>query len=361
MTPEQNRIALTLDRPDFALAVDVTFPQRGITVLCGPSGSGKTTVLRCVAGLERNARGLVRIQSHHWQDSDASVFVPTWKRPIGYVFQEASLFDHLDVRGNLEFGVSRVRVASSRKALDDAVDLLGIRALMNRRPPELSGGERQRVAIARALATHPDVLLLDEPLSALDQARRGEIFPWLERIRDELGTPMLYVTHSNEEIARLADYVVALADGKVSVAGPAAQVFSSVNGPMSIGEDVSILIDGHIGARDAQWDLLRVDFPGGGIWSSDSGHAVGQRVRLRILARDVSITLAEPVDTSIQNHLPGVVESIPPGDHPSQAIVRVQCDQTLVLARLTRKSVAALGLRAGVRVWVQVKAVAVIS
>ena len=361
MMPPQNRVALTLTRPDFELEIDVTFPERGITVLCGPSGSGKTTVLRCVAGLERGARGLVRIQAHTWQDSGSSVFMPTWKRPIGYVFQEASLFDHLDVRQNLEFGVSRVRAATARKALDDAVELLGILALMKRRPADLSGGERQRVAIARALATEPEMLLLDEPLSALDQARRAEIFPWLEKIRDELGTPMLYVTHSTDEIARLADYVVVMAHGKATGAGLAGQVFSSVDGPLSIGEDASVLIDGHIGARDSQWNLLRVDFPGGIVWVSDSGLAVGQRVRLRVLARDVSITLAEPVGTSIQNHLPGIVESIPASDHPSQALVRVQCNQTLVIARLTRKSIAALHLQAGASVWVQVKAVAVIS
>ena len=332
----QNRVALKLTRADFDLAVDVTFPGRGITVLSGPSGSGKTTVLRCVAGLESDAHGLVSIQSHIWQNSDTSAFLPAWKRPIGYVFQEASLFEHLNVRKNLEFGVTRVKSDSARKALDDAVELLGIESLLKRRPDELSGGERQRVAIARALATQPDLLLLDEPLSALDQARRQEIFPWLERIRDEFGTPMLYVTHSIDEIARLADYVVVMERGRVSCSGPTAQVFATVSSPVST------------------WD-------GGAFWVNDNGLDIGKHVRLRILAKDVSITLAEPVDTSIQNHFPGVVESIPEGTHPSQALVRIQCDQTLILARVTRKSIATLNLQAGTQIWAQVKSVAVTS
>jgi len=361
VTQFRNCIALTLTRADFALSVFVAFPERGITVLSGPSGSGKTTVLRCVAGLERDAQGIVTIESQIWQNSDTSVFLPTWRRPIGYVFQEASLFEHLNVRENLEFGVNRVKAVSARKALDDAVELLGIQGLMKRRPDELSGGERQRVAIARALATQPKLLLLDEPLSALDQARRQEIFPWLERIRDEFGTPMLYVTHSVDEIARLADHVVVMDRGRVVCSGPTAQVFASVNSPVSIGDDVSVLIDGSIAERDPQWHLMRVDFEGGTLWVSDSGSEIGRHVRLRILAKDVSITLAEPVNTSIQNHLPGIVESLPEDAHPSQALVRIQCDQTLILARVTRKSIARLDLQVGTRIWVQVKAVAVIS
>lgn len=361
MTPMQNRIALELSRPDFALSVDIEFPGSGITVLSGPSGSGKTTVLRCVAGLERAAQGVIRIQSHTWQDSGSSAFLPAWKRPIGYVFQEASLFEHLNVRENLEFGVNRTKSATARQALDDAVDLLGIQAFMKRQPHELSGGERQRVAIARALATHPELLLLDEPLSALDQPRRQEILPWLERIRDALGTPMLYVTHAVDEIARLADHVVVMNHGRVTGSGSTAEVFASSNSPVSSTDEVCVLIDGHIDARDSQWHLLRVNFEGGSLWVSDSGIAIGKRVRVRMLARDVSITRAEPVDTSIQNHLEGIVESIPQDTHPSQALVRIRCGKTLVLARVTRKSIAMLALQPGSRVWVQVKSVAVIA
>ena len=317
MTPRLNRVALTLSRRDFDLALDMYFPERGITVLSGPSGSGKTTVLRCVAGLERGARGLVSVQSHRWQDSDASVFLPTWKRPIGYVFQEASLFEHMDVRNNLEFGITRVKSASSRKALDDAIELLGIQSLLKRRPDELSGGERQRVAIARALATQPELLLLDEPLSALDQARRQEIFPWLERIRDEFGTPMLYVTHSIDEIARLADYVVVMDRGRISCSGPAAQVFASLSSPVSTWDEVSVLIDGRIAARDPQWNLLRVDFDGGAFWVSDSGLEVTQFSTLAgLVANGFGISVVPQFAVRLCQR-PGL-ETVPVSDRKAQ-------------------------------------------
>lgn len=361
MTPRPNHIVLRLSRGDFNLSVDLQLPEGGITVLSGPSGSGKTTVLRCVAGLTRAQYGLVRIAGELWQDDETSTFSPTWQRPLGYVFQEASLFEHLDVRGNLEFGLKRIKLPGARKALDDSIELLGIRSILKRRPSELSGGERQRVAIARALATQPRLLLLDEPLSALDYARRQEILPWLEIIRNELATPMLYVTHSADEIVRLADYLVVMEHGHVACAGLTAQVLSSVNSPILVGEDMSVLLAGHIAERDARWDLLRVVFEGGSLWVTDNGLPVGRSVRLRVLARDVSLTLEEPQQTSIQNHLAGVVESLAQDAHPGQALVRVKCGNALILARVTRKSVDALQLQEGVRVWVQVKTVAVIA
>lgn len=361
MTHGQNHVALKLDRPDFRLAVEFDFPGGGISVLSGPSGSGKTTVLRCVAGLERSARGTVRMNSSLWQDSTAGIFVAPWMRPIGYVFQEASLLEHLSIQENLEYGVRRVKSVTARKALQDAIELLGIGSLLTRNPAELSGGERQRVAIARALATQPEVLLLDEPLSALDHARRSEIFPWLERIRDEYATPMLYVTHSVEEIARLADYVVVMDRGQVRCTGPAGEIFGSVDSPIARGDDASVLIDGHIDLHEPQWNLMRVRFGESCLWVNDSGLAIGKLVRLRILARDASITLSEPTGTSIQNHLPGIVESVQDSSHPSQALVRLRCAGTLFLARVTRKAVATLELSPNMPVWVQVKAVAVIS
>jgi len=357
----QNLVALDLARGNFKLSVNFAFPARGITVLSGHSGSGKTSILRCVAGLERSAGGVVRVGSGVWQDTAAGVFLPTWARPIGYVFQEASLFEHLNVRENLEFGVRRVKTKSAYKALGDAIELLGIESLMARRPDALSGGERQRVAIARALATEPELLLLDEPLSALDQARRHEIYPWLERIRDELATPMLYITHSIDEIARLADHVVVLDQGRIQCAGSTGQVFSSLDSPMAAGDDASVLITGHVDFHDARWNLMRVRFYGGCLWVGDAGLAVGKQVRLRVLARDVSLTLAEPVNTSIQNHLAGTIESVQDVAHPSQVLVRVRCEDTLFIARITKKAVDSLDLQTGKPIWIQVKAVAVIS
>lgn len=253
-------IKLALPRPEFELSVDLELPETGISVLFGPSGSGKTTLLRCVAGLETSAQGLVRLGTQVWQDDPAGIRLPVWRRDLGYVFQEASLFEHLDVRRNLEYGLRRAAPPGGTTALDAAVDLLGIQPLLTRTVARLSGGERQRVAIARALATQPSLLLLDEPMAALDFARRQEILPWLERLRDELKIPMLYVTHSADEVARLADQLVVLDSGHVQAAGPVAEVLSSVESPVVVGEDVGTLVNARIVERDAAWHLVRAEF-----------------------------------------------------------------------------------------------------
>ena len=226
--------------------MDLHLPGSGITVLFGASGSGKTSVLRCVAGLERAHPGLVVVDGEVWQDDTAQVFLPTHQRALGYVFQESSLFAHLDVLGNLRYGLKRARSAQAEATLQTAIELLGIGRLLQRRPGQLSGGERQRVAIARALATSPRLLLLDEPMAALDLARRQEIMPWLERLRDELHIPMLYVTHSADELARLADHLVVLEGGQVKAAGPVDQVLSSVHLPMVLGDDAGALLRGQV-------------------------------------------------------------------------------------------------------------------
>ncbi len=354
-------IRLARQRLDFSLAVELELPARGITVLFGPSGSGKTTLLRCVAGLEPAATGLVRIGAETWQDDASGVRLPTWRRDLGYVFQEASLFEHLDVRRNLEFGLRRSGRAGGQEALAAAIELLGIQHLLQRSPAQLSGGERQRVAIARALATQPRLLLLDEPLSALDLARRREIMPWLERLRDELSIPMLYVTHSADEVVRLADQLVVLEAGKVRVAGPVAEVLAAIDHPVLQGEEAGMLVQARVAERDEQWHLLRVEFDGGSLWVRDNGLALGQPLRLRVLARDVSIALLEPEQSSIQNHLRARVESIAAGEHPSQAMVRLRCGQAWLLARITQRAVHALGLAPQREVWLQVKSVAVIE
>ncbi|MBI5279494.1 MAG: molybdenum ABC transporter ATP-binding protein [Burkholderiales bacterium] len=352
---------LELARKDFRLDIDLTLPGRGISVLFGPSGSGKTTVLRCVAGLEPAASGLVRVGDQTWQDDGSGTCVPTWQRELGYVFQEASLFEHLDVRRNLQFGLRRAARPGGEQALADAIGLLGIAQLLERPVATLSGGERQRVAIARALATQPRLLLLDEPLAALDFARRREILPWLERLRDELSVPMLYVTHSADEVARLAAHLVLMDAGRMRAAGPAAQVLSSVETPVAVGEELGTLVSARIVERDEQWHLARADFGHGSFWVADQGSSVGAAVRLRVLARDVSIQLDEPTATSVQNHLPAEIDSIGDAHHPSQALVRMRCGDEQLLARVTRRSVQALGLQPGLRVWAMVKAVAVIG
>jgi molybdate transport system ATP-binding protein len=360
------RIKLTLARADFSLDVDLTLPGTGITVLFGASGSGKTSLLRCVAGLERAPKGkpgqaVVSIAGQVWQDDSAGIFLPTWQRSLGYVFQEASLFDHLDVRGNLAFGQKRAKSAAAKVTLDAAIDLLGISSLMTRATHQLSGGERQRVAIARALATEPRLLLLDEPLASLDHARRQEVLPWLERLRDELKIPMLYVTHAADEVARLADTLVLLERGKATACGPVASVMTQTGAPQVWGDDAGALLHATMDARDERWHLARVAFGGGSLWLRDTGLALGRQVRVRVLARDVSIATQQPAHTSIQNVLPCVIESLFVDKHPSQTLARLRCGDDILLARLTSRAVDALKLAPGMAVWAQVKSVALVE
>lgn len=222
------QIQVALTRTDFQLAVDLALPDRGITVLFGPSGSGKTSLLRCVAGLE-SARGLVAIGNDTWLDTQHQINRPTWQRELGFVFQEPSLFGHLNVHDNLRFGTTRVGSAQAMTALTQAIELLGISHLLKRSVDSLSGGERQRVAIARALATQPKLLLLDEPLASLDYRKKREIMPWLEHLHQELEIPVLYVTHSISELKRLADHVVLLQDGQVIRSGAADAVIADID------------------------------------------------------------------------------------------------------------------------------------
>lgn len=356
-----NHIRVSLQRPAFTLEVDLRLPRRGITVLFGPSGSGKTSLLRCVAGLERARRARVCIGGDVWQDDAQALFLPTWRRPLGYVFQEASLFEHLDVQANLRYGLARSVPSGAADALAPVIDLLGIGDLLKRRTTQLSGGERQRVAIARALATGPRLLLLDEPLAALDHARRQDILPWLERLRDELHIPMLYVTHSAEEAGRLADTLVAIEQGQVRAAGPTTEVLARIDLPVVAGDDAGTLLRGSVAERDTRWHLARVTFPGGDLWLRDEQLSVGRQVRLRVLARDVSIATVKPQATSIQNLLACTVEAVVADTHPAQVLVRMNCGESLLLARITARAASTLELRPGQAVWAQVKSAALLG
>jgi molybdate transport system ATP-binding protein len=346
----------------FTLQARLALPAQGVTVLWGASGSGKTTLLRSVAGLER-ASGRVALGPLVWQDEATGQFTPPWQRRLGMVFQEARLFDHLDVLGNLRYGLRRLPTSeqpAAARALEQAIEVLGIGPLLTRRTPALSGGERQRVAIARALAVQPRLLLLDEPLAALDAPRKRDVLPWLQALRQHLQVPMLYVTHSADEVAHLADTLVVLEAGQVRASGPVAQVLSSIELPVTLGDDVGALVTGTVAGRDAQWGLCRLALPGGELWVGHTGEAIGTELRLRILARDVSITLERAHDTSIQNHLPCVIEQLAPDPSGHQVLVRLNAGGTPVLARLTARAVDRLGLRPGLAVWAQIKAVSLV-
>jgi molybdate transport system ATP-binding protein len=360
-------LQINILRSAFELNLDLQLPGQGITAIFGPSGSGKTSLLRAVAGLEKNPKGCIQIGTHVWQDTHQGICLPTWQRALGYVFQESSLLPHLSVAENLNYGLKRAMRPAGRaklaaaNALQASIELLGIGSLLQRMPSELSGGERQRVAIARAVAMQPQLLLMDEPLASLDTARRQEIFPWLARLRDDLKMPMLYVTHSAEEVTRLADHLVVLDKGQVKAQGPVSEVLTQVVNPVVVGEDASALISGHIGAVDPQWHLSRVDFEGGSVWMRDTGLEVGQAVRIRILARDVSLATTEPQNTSIQNQLRGNIQTITPDAHPSQVMVVLKCGAEEVLARVTKRAVDELALQVGGPVWAQVKTVALVT
>lgn len=347
-----------LSRPEFGLDVDLVLPGQGVTALFGHSGSGKTTLLRCIAGLER-AEGTLKLGDVVWQDE--RTFVPVHKRPLAYVFQEASLFDHLNVRQNLQYGQKRVAQAERKVSLEQAIELLGIGHLLERMPARLSGGEKQRVSIARALAVSPQLLLMDEPLSALDFARKQEILPYLERLHDELDIPLIYVSHAPDEVARLADHLVALESGRVTAQGPIQAVLAQLDSPIRLGDDAGVVIDATVAERDSQWHLSRADFDGGQVWVRDGGQAIGQRVRLRILARDVSVTLAPQAGSSILNSIQARIVELVDDNHPALSLVRLQAGSIPILARLTKRSAAALELHPGQTVWAQVKAVALVG
>ncbi|MGE5466472.1 MAG: molybdenum ABC transporter ATP-binding protein [Ignavibacteria bacterium] len=352
------RARFRLSFAGFGLDVDLELPSRGVTGLYGPSGSGKTTLLRCIAGLERSALGQLTVDRQTWQGD--GVFLPTHQRPIGYVFQDARLFPHLAVRRNLDFGRRRVAAPDQRVAQDHAVELLGIGHLLDRLPDTLSGGERQRVAIARALLTSPRLLLMDEPMAALDVGRKREILPYLERLHDELEIPVLYVSHSPDEVARLADHIVVMEAGRAVAQGPLSETLARLDLPVRFGEDAGVVLAGRIGERDDNWHLARVEFDGGSLWVRDGGQGVGQRVRVRILARDVSIALEPDHDSSILNTLPATVAEIADESHPAIALVKLQVGGAAIVARLTRRSVCGLELAPGRQVFVQIKAVALI-
>ncbi|WP_175857988.1 molybdenum ABC transporter ATP-binding protein [Burkholderia anthina] len=356
MTTIQAR--LRLDWPGFTLDVDLSLPCHGVTALFGPSGSGKTTLLRCIAGLERAPQGFLAVNGEIWQDGKH--WLPTHMRPLGYVFQEASLFSHLSVMGNLRYGLKRLS-DDQHKSLDQVIELLGIEHLLDRKPDRLSGGERQRVGIARALAVRPRILLMDEPLAALDLQRKQEILPYLERLHEELAIPVLYVSHSPDEVARLADHLVVMDAGRVLANGPLAETLARLDLPIRLGEDVGAVLNVTVGAIDEAWHLARVDFPGGSLWTRDHGVPVGRRVRVRVLARDVSLAQQHPGKTSIQNVLTGRVDAIADDEHPGLALVRVQVGDSILIARLTKRAASVLGVSLGQDLWVQVKSVALME
>jgi len=333
--------------------------EGGVTALFGRSGSGKTSLVRIVAGLARPDAGRVVLAGDVLVDTARGIFVPAHRRRFGYVFQEARLFPHMTVRQNLDYG--RWFAPKGARAENPAriVDLLGIGDLLKRRPANLSGGEKQRVAIGRALLSAPRLLLMDEPLAALDEERKAEILPYLERLRDEVGIPIVYVSHSVAEVARIADRVVLMKDGRVETVGPASEVLSTPR-LVSAAErrEAGSVLSGRIEAGEAAHGLATVRLEGGlPLFVPAAGLSAGETVRLRIPARDVMVATVRPEGLSALNILEGTVEAVEPDGEGMTSLV-LSCGGDRIRARITAFSAARLGLVPGLPVYAVIKTVA---
>ncbi|MGE4080286.1 MAG: molybdenum ABC transporter ATP-binding protein [Reyranella sp.] len=326
----------------------------GLTALFGRSGSGKTTLVDIVGGLVRPDRGRIAIDGQVLVDTGKGVFVPSHRRHIGYVFQDSRLFPHFTVRRNLLYGRWFGRGAGGGATADLAsvVDLLGIGALLDRRPASLSGGEKQRVAIGRALLSWPRLLLMDEPLASLDEARRAEILPYIERLRDQAGVPILYVSHSVAEVARLATTVVLLSDGRVTAVGPVGDVLS-----LADPADVGSVLDATVARHDEAFQLSVLATAAGELQVPRLQAAAGAGVRAYIRARDVMLSLQAPDEVSALNVLPGRIVDIAPTANGAQADIRLDCHGAILVSRITAKSVQRLALAPGRQVFAVIKSV----
>ena len=346
----------------FALDVVFTAPARGVTALFGPSGCGKTSVLRCVAGLQR-LEGRFALDGEAWQDG--ALFRPTHQRPIGYVFQEASLFPHLSVRSNLLYGHRRTvgRGVPETIHVDEVIELLGLGRLFDRAPHHLSGGERQRVAIGRALLSQPKLLLMDEPLAALDRFSKDEILPYLERLHDGLSVPVLYVSHDIAEVERLADHLVLLKEGRVVASGPVQELQADPSLPIARMPEAGVTLPATVEGHEPAYGLSALTLQGGQLLVPGDLGAVGTVRRVRIAASDVSLARRPSSDSTILNTLPARILFATPQDGVQMMAVVALGEDGLgarMLARVTRKSWDALALAPGQPVFAQVKGVALI-
>ena len=351
-------VRFNIQRGEFALNIDTVIPETGVTAIFGPSGSGKTTLLRAIAGLEHADNGYLKVGDALWQGN--GVFLPTHQRKIGYVFQEPSLFSHLSVEGNLNYGLERAKDESSAVVVQQTIDLLGIEHLLKRMPWQLSGGEQQRVAIARALAANPSMLLLDEPLAALGDDQKAGILPYLESVYQQLDIPVLYVSHSRNEVARLADHMLLLDNGEIKASGKMSEIFTALDLPMAHQSRAESIIKASVSHYDEEFGIASVAFLGGQFSVAAEPLIVGSKVRLQVLARDVSITLEPQKNTSILNIIPVTIDAIAK-ESKSQMTVRLIADETVLLSRITCKSAYNLNLKEGDKVYAQVKTAALLT
>ncbi len=328
-----------LQRGAFLLDTGFDTQGPGVTALCGPSGAGKTSLLRCLAGLEDPEAGTLAVDGKVWFDAERGIAVPPQQRSIGYVTQEPSLFGHLSVQDNLLYGFKRLGSAARKISLDDVVDGLGLKPLLSRRITHLSGGERQRVAIGRALLRSPEVLLLDEPVSALDVASRADVLRYLRQVLERFAVRCIYVSHDLREAARLATEMLWMEQGRVVAQGNAREVLTDVRLPFAELDEAESLLEGVIEGHDADMGLTRIRCANSTLWLPQVDAAIGSRHRVQIAARDVSLGLTAPESLSILNVLEARISDLVPAPRQSaQVLVRLDVDGSPLLARITRKS-----------------------
>ncbi len=342
--------------PGFDLDVAFDAPPSGITALFGPSGCGKTTVLNAVAGLLRPQRGRIVLDRAVLLDTDRGIALPPERRRCAVVFQDARLFPHMSVETNLRYGLRRAPAEADGPSFDDVVALLGLAPLLARRPRALSGGERQRVALGRALLARPRLLLMDEPLAALDAARRGEVLPFLARLRDAARLPILYVTHQLDEVDALADHLVLMESGRVLASGGVEALTARTDLPLAARRDAGVVLSCTVLDAPAE-GLARLGFAGGELLTTTRPGPPGTRLRVRLRARDIAVALERPRGISTRNILLATIAGIAPGGEGGEVFLRLSVGRAELLARVTRDSVTELGLHDGLQVWALVKAV----
>ena len=351
------QVSVVRKRPGVSLEATFAAPTPGVIALFGRSGSGKTTLVNIISGLSAPDAGDIRLDEDVLTDTGASIAVPVERRRTGYVFQDARLFPHLNVTGNLRYGEKRARAAPQVIGFDEVVTLLGLTQFLQRRPRELSGGERQRVALGRALLSQPRLLLLDEPLASLDLARREEVLPYLEALRDHLAIPMVYVSHQFDEVLRLATHVVLLEAGRVLAQGPVNEVSLRPELQSIVGPDlVGAVLEGLVTRLDPASGSADLAVGRGTLQVSLRDVPVGSRVRLQLLARDVILATQPVQGLSVRNALASTVTAISNDDYGA-VLVRLDVGGETVLARITQNALQALKLRPGDAVWTLVKAV----
>jgi molybdate transport system ATP-binding protein len=340
----------------FALDVAFAAPAHGVTALFGPSGCGKSTILAAIAGLLRPQHGRIALDGTVLLDTARGIALAPERRRAAMVFQDARLFPHLSVATNLRYGLRRAPRDAPGPGFDDVVGLLGIDHLLARRPFGLSGGERQRVALGRALLARPLLLLMDEPLAALDAARRAEVLPFLARLREAVRLPILYVTHALDEVDALADHMVLIEAGRVLADGPVEALSARTGLPLATRRDAGVLVACTVGASDPA-GLTRLHFAGGTLLTTLSAGPPGTRLRVRLRARDIAVAVEPPRGLSISNALPATLVGIAPAGEAAEAFLRLAVGPTTLLARVTLDSVARLSLVPGMPVWALIKAV----